>query len=176
VTFQSSNLSVFTPGTFPLDASGTGQQIGALFDANNNHVVDGFPGSPDLPYMRFPVPNASNTGFDLRFGSGYEQGADTVIGAAFGPNGSAFIAVHLNVVGSVAIPVFISGGALTGDGIIVSTDSFTEQNVQVIAATASRPRFIRGHVAAVATFLELDGTLWADGIILDFVLPLPNDA
>jgi hypothetical protein len=70
----------------------------------------------------------------------------------------------------------MSGGVLVGNGIIVSTDSFTEQNVRIVPPTSSSPRFIRGHVAGVATFLELDGTLWADGIVLDFVLPLPNDA
>ena len=176
VTFQSSNLSVFTPGTFSLITSGGSQQIGALFDANQNHIVDGFPGRPDLPYMRFPVPNASNTGFDLQFGSGYEQGADAVVGAVFGANRDAFFAIHFDVNGSVARPIFMSAGVLIGNGIIVSTDSFTEQNVQVVAPTSSSPRIIRGHVAGVATFLELDGTFWADGIVLDFVLPLPNDA
>ncbi len=176
VTFQSSNLSVFTPGTFPLVASGANQQIGALFDANQNHIVDGFPGRPDLPYMRFPVPNASNTGFDLALGSGYEQGAKAVVAAAFGANSAAFIAVHFDVNGSVATPIFMSGGTLVGNGIIVSTDSFTEQNVQVVAATSSSPRIIRGHVAGVATFFDVNGDFWADGIVLDFVLPLPNDA
>ncbi len=178
MTFQSTQLSVFTPGTFNLIASGANQQIGALFDGNRNHVVDGFPGSTSLPWMRFPVPNASNTGFDLAFGSGYELNANAVVGATFGANNSAFIAVHFVVSGSVATPIFMSGGALVGNGVVESTDAsgITEHNVQVIPATATSPRIIRGHVAGVMLFTDVGGPTFGDGVSLDFVLPLPNDA
>lgn len=178
VTFQPTNLSLFTAGTFNFVASGPNQQIGALFDGNQNHVVDGFQGDPTLPWMRFPVPNASNTGFNLAFGSRYEQNANAVVGATFGANDSAFIDVHFVVSGNVATPIFMSGGALVGSGIVESTDAsgITEHDVQVIPATATSPRIIRGHVAGVMLFTDVDGTTFGDGVVLDFVLPLPNDA
>jgi hypothetical protein len=92
-------------------------------------------------------------------------------------NGTQFAAIHFVVSGGIAQPIFISGGALVGDGTIIATDlsGITEANVQATPPTTTTPGRIHGHVAGVATFIDLDGNVFGNGIVLDFDVPLFDD-
>jgi hypothetical protein len=199
LVIQASAQNALTPGTFPL--SGAQLQVGAFLDDERNHVVDPVSaGRNDVPYLFFPV-RTSEFDFTLQLGRGYFAGADAMLWVFFDDgdgtldNQDVFVTVHLDVdvAAGTARPVAMIAGVAGNPGIVVSTDFFTESSLTVESPVVGGPGAIRGHLAAVPTFLELiflpsqptpsgidlgpgfEQRLWANGIVIDFDVPLFND-
>lgn len=172
VVIENSNRSVFAAGTYPLSAAAN--QVGALFDDENNDVVDVEPaGSPTVVYPRFPAITAGG-GWTLQVGRRYAGAARIVLWAVL--NGSRFIAVHLNVSGGTVTPALLVAGDLNNPGVVLSTETFELQLTGELP-TGGQPGFLRGIVDGVPMFLEpnLSGNLWADRVIFSFDVRLYAD-
>ena len=176
VTIVNTNLSIFTQGTYDLD--GELQQVGAMFDNENDRIVNALPvGVNTVPYPRFPRPfGLGNWTIDV--GRGYAGNgtvsANVVITALL--DGQRFIAAHLRVSSTGGVtPILLSAGDLNNPGVVMTTDAF-EFSIEGVTPSASAPGFIRGVVEGVPMFLSPDATvLWADGITFTFDVPLFND-
>jgi len=197
---QGTEQNALNPGTYAV--SGAANQVGAFLDEEGNHVVDLAPGlRNDVPYLAFPV-RTSDIDFTVTPGRGYFVGANAMAWMFFEDGdgqldaGDTFVTVHLDVdlAAGTARPVAMLAGAAGSPGIVISTNEFTEFSFSVDAPVVGGPGALRGHVAAVPMFLELiflpsqpsaPGTpdigpgleqrLWANGLVLDFDVPLFND-
>jgi hypothetical protein len=174
VVTEPSNLGIFGGADF-LGLSGADNEVGALFDNENNDVVDVEAGANGVPYPRFPSLDQFG-GWTLATGRGYAGAANLVVWARL--PGDRFVAAHLAVnttTGSVS-PQLLLAGDLASNGIVLSTDQFSVQ-VDGTLPTATVPGVIRGVVDGVPFFLEpnLSGNLWADRVTFEFDVPLFND-
>lgn len=176
VTIVNTEVSVFTPGTYNLN--GALQQVGALFDNENDHIVNSMPaGTNSVPFPRFPrLFGLGNWTIDV--GRGYPGNgpltANVVVTAFL--NGQRFIAAHLHVSNTgLVTPVLLIAGDLNNPGVVMSTNEF-QVAVEGATPTATSNGFIRGVVEGVPMFLSPDATvLWADGVTFAFDVPLLND-
>jgi hypothetical protein len=156
-----------------------------------------------VPYLAFPV-RTSSVDMTVTQGRGYFAGADAMVWAFFEggnpnvlDNRDVFVTVHLDVdiAAGTARPVGIIAGVAGAPGIVISSDQFSEFAVTVDAPVVGGPGAIRGHIAAVPSFIELiflpsqpsvpgapdispglEQRLWANGIVLDFDVPLFKDS
>jgi hypothetical protein len=174
VRTESSNLSIFQDADF-LDLSGAANQVGALFDDENNNIVDVESGNNAVPYPRFPSLDG-NGGWTLATGRAYEGTANLIVWAHL--PGDRFVAAHLaaNTTTGVVTPVLLVAGDLATDGTMLSTDDFAVQLTGTLP-TATSPGAIHGVVDGVPFFIEpnLTGNEWADRVIFEFDVPILND-
>jgi len=126
---------------------------------------------------------------------------DVAPGAA---GGEVFVTVHLDVdiAAGTARPIAMVAGIAQQPGIVVSTDlsGFSAFDIRVESPVVGGPGAIRGSLSAVPMFLEqifipsqvapcfdpsgfcpdfgpeIEQRLWANGVVVDFDLPLFNDA
>lgn len=210
VTVQGTQLNAIQPGTYVLDGAAPRFQAGAFLDQNRNFFVDladPTGARKNVPYLAFPV-RTSDIDFSIASGSGYFVGADAMLwfilgDVASGPGGEIFVTVHLDVdiAAGTARPIAIVAGTAQQNAIVVSTDfsGFSASDFQVESPVVGGPGAIRGHLAAVPTFLQniflpsapalcldpdffcpdfgpsIQQNLWANGIDITFDLPLFND-
>jgi hypothetical protein len=209
VIVQGTQLDAIQPGTYPL--SGAAFSAGAFLDLNRNFFVDLIDPSgqmKNVPYLAFPV-RTSDIDFSITPGSGYFAGADAMLWFVLGDvapgvaGGDVFVTVHLDVdiARGTARPIAIIAGIAQESRIVLSTDvsGFSTFDFQVDSPVVGGPGAIRGHLAAVPTFLEnlfipsqpglcldpdffcpdfgpsIQQNLWANGIDITFDLPLFND-
>lgn len=171
-TFQ----SVILAGTYEL--SGQFQQVGAMFDNENDHIVNAMPvGNTSFPFPRW-TRFVGLSAWTIDPGRGYASNgiltANVVVSAVVNTN--YFVAAHLHVSNTgVVTPILLTAGDLTNQaGIVMSADAF-EVQLEGATPTATQDGFIRGVVEGVVLFLEDENTLWADGITFTFDVPLFND-
>lgn len=176
VTIINTLQSVIAGGTYNLD--GDLQQVGALFDNENNHIVDVMPSSSsNAPFPRFPRFVGLGT-WVLDVSRGYAGNgtlaANVIVSATVSTQ--QFVAAHLHVSNTGAVtPILLLAGDLNNPGVVMTANAF-EVSVEGATPTAIADGFIRGVVAGEVFFLEPDGaTIWSDNITFTFDVPLFND-
>jgi hypothetical protein len=172
ITVENSNLSVFNAGSYAVSAAQN--QVGALFDDENNHLVDVEPaGDASLVYPRFPVLDDSG-GWSVGSGRAYGNGGRIIVWAVL--DSGRFVAAHLRLEADNTItPALLVAGDLGNPGVVLSTDQFDLQLSGNLPG--SGPGALRGVIDGVPMFLEpnLSGNLWADRVVFEFDVRLFDD-
>ena len=123
VNIANTNLSAVSGGDYPL--SGAQNEVGALFDNENDHIVNSESGSNTSPYPRFPELDDFG-GWTLRAGRRYADQARLIVWARLGA--SQFVAAHLNIAADGTVSAaLLSVGDLADTGVVESTDQFEVQ-------------------------------------------------
>ena len=178
VTIEHSLISVFPhpENDFVTEyaLSGSANQAGALFDNENDHIVNVESGDNSLIYPRFPLLSPDGS-WSLPAGRRYSGNSRLIVWANL--DGERFVAAHINIdlnTGNVS-PELLVAGNLSNGGVVISGVGFALQ-LEGETPTSTSPGRAHGLIDGVATFLEpFTGTLWADRIIFEFDVPLLND-
>jgi len=154
VIVTASSLDAVAPGTYAPGADM--QEIMAVWDADADRRVGHANGSLDVPFPR-TIRRTGEFSFVLELAAGFADGADAVVATAFDDGGS-FVAVHLRLDGTTAIPLFVSAGSMYPDGVVVTSEVITEAEVEIVSDDAGGPAHIRGRVVASPSFFMLSRT------------------